>query len=67
MRRMPAIAPDFHALKRLAAMVDAFMLVIAAKTSTAKKCLFYRHFCHAMNFARKFVQSAKTFAPPTRL
>jgi hypothetical protein len=37
------------------------------KVSTAKKCLFYRHFSNAMNFVREFVQSAKAFAAPIRL
>jgi len=47
-------------------MIDVFVLVIAAKTSASKKCLFYRHFCYAVYFVRKIVQSAKTFASPSR-
>jgi hypothetical protein len=63
---MCAVAPDFHTPMRLAAKNIMFAPARIAKILAMKKRLFYRHFCDVMNFVRKLVQSAKTFAASVR-
>jgi hypothetical protein len=63
---MCAVVPVFHAPPRLAAKNIMFALTTIAKILAMKKRLFYRHFCDVMNFVRKLVQSAKTFAASIR-